>query len=237
MFLVKLVDTVFCIHNHYEEIKELCKDYIVESNALDHIDIITITTTEEEILIEDVNQEGFRKSYLETLAVYRKIATYFATKSVLLMHGSCIAYQNQGVLFSAPSGTGKSTHVRLWQEVFQDEITIVNDDKPLVSAGLEVPMIYGTPWAGKHSLQRNIAVPLKAIVILQRGAENKIEKIGQMDGFVYMMKQVFRPEDSALVSNVTRLLYDMLGKIEVYKMSCNMSKEAAMVACEGIFGA
>lgn len=70
-------------------------------------------------------------SYLETLAVYRKIVTRLVFSDILLIHGSAIAVDGKAYLFTAPSGTGKSTHTRMCREYFKDRAVMVNDDKPL----------------------------------------------------------------------------------------------------------
>ena len=77
-------------------------------------------------------------------------------------------------LFTAPSGTGKSTHTRLWREVFGDRVWMINDDKPMLRISENLVTAYGTPWNGKHHISRNASAPLKAIVQLNRGKENII---------------------------------------------------------------
>ena len=135
------------------------------------------------------------KPYLETLTVYRKIATAFLERSVLLMHGSVVAVDGEAYMFTALSGTGKSTHVRLWRKLFGDRAVMVNDDKPLVRIGGERAIVYGTPWDGKHHLSNNIAVPLKAIVVLRRGLENEIHPLTVQEAFPTLLQQSFRTED------------------------------------------
>ena len=105
--------------------------------------------------------------YLETLAVCRKIAERMPEHNTFLFYGSCIAVDGAGYVFTAKSGTGKSTHTRLWRELLDNRATMVNDDKPLIRIADDDAIIYGTPWDGKHPLSHNIAVPLKAICILE----------------------------------------------------------------------
>ena len=93
----------------------------------------------------------------------------------ILFHGSVIAVDGIGYLFTAKSGTGKSTHTRLWREYFGDRAAMVNDDKPLLKITDSSVIAYGTPYNGKHRLGTNISVPLKAICILTRAADNHIE--------------------------------------------------------------
>ena len=75
----------------------------------------------------------------------------------------------QAVLFTAKSGTGKSTHTKLWRDLFGERAVMVNDDKPLLRILKDGVLVCGTPWDGKHRLSTNCALPLKAICILERG--------------------------------------------------------------------
>ena len=95
---------------------------------------------------------NFSDAYLETLAVYRKIAVRMLQHDTLLMHGSAVAVDGKAYLFIAASGTGKSTHTRLWREQFGARAVMVNDDKPLVHVKEDGVTVCGTPWDGKHRL-------------------------------------------------------------------------------------
>ena len=75
----------------------------------------------------------------------------------------------EAYIFTAVSGTGKSTHAMLWREVFGERVRMINDDKPLIRITPEgKAVVYGTPWDGKHHLSKNSAFPLKAICWLTR---------------------------------------------------------------------
>jgi serine kinase of HPr protein (carbohydrate metabolism regulator) len=102
----------------------------------------------------------------------------------LRIHASAVEVDGKAYLFSANSGTGKSTHTRLWREVFGDRAVMVNDDKPFLRMTEGAVMVYGSPWNGKHGLGCNLSVPLKAVCILERGEENRIEKISAKQAFV-----------------------------------------------------
>ena len=106
--------------------------------------------------------------YLETLAVYRKIAEKMIDYDTILFHGSVIAVDGIGYLFTAKSGTGKSTHTRLWRELFGERAVMVNDDKPLIKVSENGIIVYGTPWDGKHRLSTNTFVPLKGICFMSK---------------------------------------------------------------------
>ena len=150
------------------------------------------------------------------------------------MHGSCIAVDGEAYLFTALSGTGKSTHVRLWREMLGDRAVMVNDDKPLITVTGDRAIVHGTPWDGKHHLSNNISVPLKAIVYLQRGEENEIERVDAKQLFPILIQQTFRSQDPLVTAKVMQLLAELSKKVEFYSLHCNMDPDAAQVAYDGM---
>lgn len=180
--------------------------------------------------LEGIAVINYPNSYLETLAVYRKITDKLNEFDTILFHGSCIAIDGEGYLFTAKSGTGKSTHTRLWREVFGEKAVMVNDDKPLIKITDSGAEIFGTPWNGKHKLGSNISVPLKAICILERGAENVIKNISKSEAFPLLLQQVQRSADKVKLSKTIGLVNKMGDKVNLYKLWCNMEREAAEIS-------
>ncbi len=153
---------------------------------------------------------------------------------MLLFHGSVVAVDGVGYLFTAKSGTGKSTHTRLWRERFGPRAVMVNDDKPLLRIADGKVTAYGTPWDGKHRLSNNIAVPLRAVCILERGAENRIVPLTKHDAYPMLMQQSHRPSDGAAMMKTMELV-DRLGtSTALYRLQCNMDPETADVAYEAM---
>lgn len=237
------------IESQFDEVQRLCADYRTELAPE-----FTVSTTMQDIEAEgrmsdeERAQEGlpeyhFDPPYLETLAIYRQIATQLISRGVLLMHGSVVAVDGQAYMFTALSGTGKSTHVRLWRRLFGQRAVMVNDDKPLVRLNapaaqggqpLEHPIVYGTPWDGKHHLSNNIAVPLRAIIVLERGLENEIHSISAQEAFPILLQQSFRTDDALITIQAMQLLSLLAQRVGLYDLHCNMDPEAARVAYEGI---
>ena len=168
---------------------------------------------------------NFHLAYGGYLAIYRYIATKMLDYDGFLMHGSAIAKDGRAYLFCAPSGTGKSTHTRLWRERFPD-CFMVNDDKPIIR--LEDGQFYacGTPWSGKHDLDTNVSVPLKGIVLLARGEENRIERVKPETLIGLLFNQIYRPSDQAAYLKTIDLVSEMLSSCPVYKLYCNMDCRA-----------
>ncbi|MBR5614048.1 MAG: hypothetical protein IKW64_01920 [Clostridia bacterium] len=152
-----------------------------------------------------------------------------------MLHASAVVYENKAYLFSAPSGTGKSTHTTLWRKVFgEDKTFILNDDKPVIRLEGEQIIVYGTPWSGKTDWNKNVGVPLQGICFLQRSKDNWIEPISAKDAAFGILNQTIRPQDSGSMSKLLELLDRLLQKATAYKMGCNMEDEAAITAYRGM---
>ncbi len=239
----KIADCCIEIESLYEEIHVLCRDYIAEDETPDfyiHIQKQDIAYEQErsdrEMLREGKTSRIWRESYLETLAVYRKIADFMAERNTILFHGSVIAVDQQAYLFTAKSGTGKSTHTRLWREYFKDRAVMVNDDKPLLKITDSQVIAFGTPWNGKHHLGETIAVPLKAICILRRGAVNEIHQISRQQAYAMLLQQMHKSAKPEILAVSLGLLDRMAEQIPLYELKCNQNSDAVIVSYNAMKG-
>ena len=229
------------ISSVYDEVHRLCAGYL---SAVDKTDFLVETTqadidfermkSEREDKIQGIPVRQFTDEYLETLAVYRKIAEKMPFYDTILFHGSCVAVDGTGYLFTARSGTGKSTHTRLWRKLLGDRAVMVNDDKPLIRVNENGALAYGTPWNGKHRLSSNIAVPLKGICILRRAEENIIHKITVQQAYPMLLQQVYRPADSEAMKQTLALIDKLAAKVNLWQLGCNKDIEAAVIAYEAM---
>ena len=186
-------------------------------------------------LLEEAHRDGFRPRvftdpFLERAAIQRAFAEFLFDRDILLFHGSAIAVDQEGFLFTAHSGTGKSTHTRLWMQAFGDRAVMVNDDNPFLSLTSDGVLLHGSPWSGKHGLDRNVTVPLKGICILERGAENRIFPISPEDALPMLRKQAYAPMDEGKLPNFLRLTQQLSEALPLWKMACNKNPEAAHIA-------
>ena len=183
---------------------------------------------------EGIPTRHFSDCYLETLAVYRKIAEQMIAYNTILFHSSAIAVDGTAYLFTAKSGTGKSTHTRLWKEYFSERAIMINDDKPLIQVNQNKILVHGTPWDGKHHLSNNISVPLKAICILNRGAENTICRITKSEAYPVLLQQTYRPTNAEKMQKVFMLLDRICEKLLIYRLICNKNPDAVITAYNGM---
>lgn len=235
----KIADNVVEVTSIYAEVHEYCADYQTDKPA----DCSVITTQADidfereksarEDEVEGIPTRQFTDSYLEELAVYRKIAEQMISYDTILFHGSVIAVDGIGYLFTAKSGTGKSTHTRLWREYFGERAIMVNDDKPLLHIA-DTVTAYGTPYNGKHRLGTNTSVPLKAICILTRAEDNHIEAITREQAYTMLLQQVYRPADMLKMAKTLELVDRLADSVKLYRFGCNMDISAARVAYEGM---
>ena len=222
----------------YESTLEYCKGYLVTDGDID----FTVEMTEEDIQREreihltegGFTNESLPSDYLEPLALYRKILALLIPHSFMMFHGSAIAVDGECYIFTALSGTGKSTHTRLWREYFGDRAVMVNDDKPIISVTEKGVFVHGTPWNGKHNLGSNITVPLKAVCILERAEDNSIASITKREAFPMLYQQTYKPKDPVLLYKTINLIERLADGVGLYRLGCNMDISAAKVSYEGM---
>lgn len=149
-----------------------------------------------------------------------------------ILHASAIAYQGEAVLFSADSGVGKSTHTRLWQKHFgEKEVPIINDDQPVIRLFDNSVYVYGSPFSGNSDENKNMKVPLRAVVFLERSETNRIRRLNSEDAIPLFLKQIPRYTSSReYMENLLALLDKFLRAIPVWLLNCNMDESAAVLA-------
>ena len=224
----------------FPETKEYCKAYLCEGQG-----VIRASVNREDIkfereksareaAFEGVPEMDWSDAYLEALALYRKIAEQLPRFGTILFHGSVIAVDDEAYLFTAKSGTGKSTHTRLWRKHFGDRAVMINDDKPLLHVSEKCVTAFGTPWDGKHHLSTNRSAPLKGICVLERDTVNHIEQVDPYAVYPLLVQQTYRPADPEALGLTLQLLDRMMQTVRVYRLGCNMDPEAAVVAYRGM---
>ncbi len=244
-FRIGLAGKVIGITGIYDEIRDMCEDYFVDDSTNVAEDLhVTVTQedirferekSEREALAEGIEPYDFPEPYLETLAVYRKIATEVLKFDTWLMHGAAVGVHDEAVIFTAASGVGKTTHLKLWLENIPGAF-VVNGDKPLLQFKGDVCKVCGTPWAGKEGMQKNVILPLRAICFLERGTANRIERISGADAYPLLFRQTYRSNDARVMKKTLGLLRKTCTTVPMYRLSCTMDAEAATTAYEGIYG-
>ena len=217
----------------FDSTKDYCRDYWTTNEPEFHICVTQADLHLEQLLYDDeAREEGFRlrvfsDPFLDRSVIQRKLADQLFQHAALMLHGSAIAVDGKGFLFTAKSGTGKSTHTRLWREAFGKRAQMINDDKPFLSLEQEI-LICGAPWSGKHGLHSNISVPLQGICILERGGENCIEPISPAQALPMLLHQSHCPPGAEAL--LRRHVEDLAKRVKLWRMTCTKEPEAAIVA-------
>ena len=235
-FVMAVAGAVTRVEPLFESTREYCRAYLSDQTP-----DLTVAVTkadlafEQEMLDREAVEEGlklrkFTEPFLERAAIQRRVAEWLLARDTLMLHGSTVCVDGKAYLFTAPCGTGKSTHTRLWREKFGQRAVMVNDDKPFLQLSENGVLAYGSPWSGKHGLATNICVPLKGICLLHRGTENTIEPIDADRLAEFLLHQAHQPTDPALMQK-TCVLVDRIAKtVPLWEMYCNKEPEAAEVA-------
>ena len=221
----KIADVVFDAKLIYAYTERVCKNYEYSGEEPSKFSVVM---TDEDVAKEKALAPEFVEPYLESLALFRKLCDYcLAHADGIIFHSSAIMVDGKAYLFTAPSGTGKSTHTRLWRELLGDKAVMINDDKPIIRYIDGKFYVYGTPWNGKHHLDTNARAEIKAICKIEQAKENTISKVSTGEMLLTVFNQTIRPEDPVLMDKLINLMDKLLTQVELYKLGCNISKEAA----------
>jgi hypothetical protein len=234
-FTIEIAGVPIGVSSLFDSTRDYCRAYFTDEAPLFHVATCREDLDfEQQAAREEAIAEGFRfrnfpDPYLDRTSIQRKIAEALFDRNILVLHGSVIAVDGQGYLFTARSGTGKSTHTRFWRETFGSRAVMVNDDKPFLR--MEEPiLVCGAPWSGKHGLDTNITVPLKAICILERGPENRIRPIAPEEALPMLLHQSHHPLDESKHHRMEVMVEDLARRIPLWNMECSLDPKAAEVA-------
>lgn len=236
MFFIRIAELNIRIENRYENVKKLCKEYIIGDLPDEDTDLVAFATEadiDEEIAISDFSPT---RGYAEAICIYRNLCKQLPSRfDAYLFHSALIEYEGKGYAFAAQSGTGKSTHIGIWQKVFGEKVRIVNGDKPIFRYSENNGFTaYGTPWCGKENLSINTSVKLCAICFLERGSANEIERITPTEALMRIFHQTLLPSDTEELDCLIPLLDKTLSEVPCYLLRCNMDDDAAIVAYNGM---
>lgn len=143
------------------------------------------------------------------------------------MHASVVVNDGMAVLFMGKSGTGKSTHTRLWLEHIPGS-SLLNDDNPIVRIIGDEVIAYGSPWSGKTHCYRNESAPVAGFVRLKQAPYNRYMSCEDIAAFKALLpgSSVLR-QDKTLHSILCGTLIEIAGMTKVGEMECLPDKDAA----------
>ena len=148
----------------------------------------------------------------------------------MMLHSSAVELDGRAYLFSGPSGMGKSTHARLWEDLFPNA-RIFNDDKPALRQKDGVWYAYGTPWCGKNGININISAPIAGICFLKRGETNEIRRLSKIEAASAVFSQTLNCFASSNGLDVLVKIIDrLIDSLPIYELRCKAEPDAALLS-------
>ena len=154
----------------------------------------------------------------------------------IAIHSSVLVKDGGAVLCLGESGTGKSTHTRLWREHIEGT-TLLNDDSPIIRLVDGVPTAFGSPWSGKTPCYRNLSYPIRGFIRLSQAPYNKIHRLSVLNAIGALLPScppAFAYDDS-LQDSICDTLSDMISHVPVFHLECLPDAAAAELSYNTIF--
>ncbi|HEX2946627.1 MAG TPA: hypothetical protein VHT96_11805 [Clostridia bacterium] len=173
--------------------------------------------------------------YLERSSKVEKAFCYFLGNYILsnsiiyhrgfVLHASSISYSGKGITFTAPSGTGKSTHTAMWKKYYN--AVILNDDCPIIKLENSSILVYGTPWSGNKNKAAQSSSPLSMIVFLEQADRNSIRGLTKEEAIPLLLPRIFLPyQNPMLIDTVLKSIEKIVDVVPKYLLKCKPNREA-----------
>lgn len=227
-----IADLLVDISPKYEIFKNLLSKFQLFDEKNLKIPDFLLSVSDEKITNVHLNMvEGTKigqtEEFLYSVAFNRKIVSYGG----IFIHSSAIIYKSKAYLFAAPSGVGKSTHTKLWKQIFGDDVQYINDDKPVIRQINGKWIAFGTPFDGGSGIANNISAPLGGIIFLERSEQNsikKLEKTSEILKFLYFSTVRCLNDDKA--EQMLKNFENLINSARFYLLRCNQTPFAAILA-------
>ena len=225
-------DTVFTIKFNNERIAPFFRDFLTEKESE-----TTVAITDAEIADNYSTFDTNNPCSVEVLLIHKAISTYLLEKKDgFLFHASSIKVGDKAVIFTALSGTGKSTQARHWKQCFGDEVEYINDDKPFIRLVDGTFYVYGSPWNGKHRLGGNIKAPVGYVCFLCRDEEDRVEKISSYEAIPLFLSQTLGFKEKENQLKVLTLLDKFLKSVKTFRIYCTDTDNSARIIRSSLEG-
>lgn len=230
----KIADLIVEFDAKFDVLKKRSTKYLCSENQKEDFKIFVSNE-----IIEKEKRDD--KTLTSELAEYMIMGTTFY-KTLLnyngcLLHASAVVIDNEAYLFSADCGTGKSTHTSLWLKYLNEKSPyILNDDKPAIRIMEDGIYAYGTPFSGKHDISKNAKAKLKGICFIEQSSQNSIKRIEPKEAITLFFEQTLRKLTKEQMLKLLDVMDILLKEIPIYKLYCDMSKEAVTLSYKTMRG-
>ena len=215
-----ICDKVVHVEQELGSFLRFCRGYIVKEPAPD--EDYSIVITKNDIDFQRTLSGPWTNDDLSGFVLLRKLAKQFLkTERTIFVHGSVVACQESAYMFTAPSGTGKTTHSQIWVKKLPNAY-ILNGDKPFISTNNGI-YVWGTPWSGSENYNRNEGVELKAICFLERAEKNRIVEISYDEAIPKLACQIGDPDPLDYHTKIWIMegLNRLRGRVKFYRYEMN----------------
>lgn len=233
VFSIRLAGLTVEMHSKYPETEEFCRDYLCESSTPD---IVAVTDDEEIAHQRALCAEPVSEQHAEAVCLYRSIAEQLPRFDGFVFHGAAIRYGENGYLFTAPSGTGKTTHIVLWRALLGERVDIINGDKPIIRFLNGKPFLFSSPWAGKEGWQKNTSAPLGGICLLNQAPRSTISALDPFQHLPRLFCQIYVAKDPDAAEKTIHLVERLCKDLRLFSLDCNISKQAVRLSFEALTG-
>ena len=221
------------IENKYEFTTKFCQEYLSEDQI--SAEDILAKITDEEFEEEKSASPGYSDGYIENICLYRCICKQMPSFNRMLMHCSVLEYDGNAYAFLGRSGTGKSTHTKLWLKHLSPT-RVINGDKPILEYKNGEFIAYGTPWMGKERWGTMAQAPLKGLCFLEQAKVNSLRKLAISEVSAKLFTQILIPSDESNAVATLDLLDKMIVSTPAYLLQCDISEDAVRCSFEGMTG-
>lgn len=212
----------------YKVYRKSTGDYLWIRQNAEREDILAFIITKkwsEWRLIKDDTNRTWHNSFSELAYLF---PYSILNKSGIMFHGVVMEWQGRGIIVSAYSGVGKTTHTRMWKE--REEALILNGDRALCYKQQDIWYTCGAPWFGTSNEYLNRSVKIDAVVILEQARVNRVRALGRLEGALELLKHTFAPGwEETLANNAFNHINDMIEEIPIYLLECKPDYEAVEV--------
>lgn len=230
MNFYSFADLTIAIENKYPYTEFRCKEYLLlEQNLPD----ITVSASDADLKREQSLTPQYDCGYLEFICIYRALCNQLPAFQAMVLHGCLLEVGTQGIVFLAPSGVGKTTHLCFWKQQLPS-LRILNGDKPLVRCINDNLYGYGTPWAGKENYHENDKTLLTDLCFLRRGTQNTVRQLSPSECTEAMMRQIFIPAEAEMAEKTLELADILLRRCRLWEIVCTPHPDAARCAIQAI---
>lgn len=200
---------------------------IVSRNDNQQPALFYIDSTTNEVITDIKPSDSISLAVLR-FGIWVMFGTVILKHGAVAIHSSVIVAEGRGVLFLGESGTGKSTHTRLWREGIEGA-KLLNDDSPIVRIVDGEVRVYGSPWSGKTPCYKNEVYPMAGLCRLSQAPHNRITRLSNLMAIGALLPScppIFA-HDSALQDMICATVGNIVRGVKSYHLECLPNSEAA----------